>query len=925
MNLFIQNWSEKKLALTIIFLISFIYLFPAVLGYVDTPFDIRNIRMYPWRYHALDEKVKNVTVWSSNLRKEYSVIDPETKAEVISLEASPGKANIIPFQTNWDLLIKNSEAINDINCFVGFDFKNRSNVNVTYDLGVSVINNLTNVSFTPGAGITPLVKHKDGIVTWYRAYFPLNNFLAGFKNKSDLRNYSLQLILKSTSQADSAKVYVKDLKLAYEDFSAVNKVHNHYNNDLIQMFTPLREFFGKALKSGKLPFWNNYILCGAEFLAEPQVGFFHPLYFLSYLIFDHFTAHEFITFICFFLGGFGAFLLARFWQLSFCASLLTALVYMFQPFNVTWFSYEHMLMNSAVFPYLLMSFDKSIRENQPINKHLIFSALILGLIFISGHLQYVYYTAVFFILFAGFRIFSQKKNILKNLFRLLFILSFGVLIGGIVIVPFLDLFKASHRAVNPESLVRATSFPFQALEGLVYPFYKGYPAWPLSGEINVDPAYVNYKMAFARNYVYFGLLPFVFFLISLGCVSNSLVLFLLGIILFSFLISMGSPLFFLLREILPGFKEMQHYRFLQLYSYCVPFLAGFGFQALWNWLGFLKQKTKTILFIVIFLISVFDLGYFSFYFVTWSKRSDYKPLQKNGVLGFLADEKKKSKEHFRILPFVSHKIEGASLKPDIAEPNTLLPYELEDVSGYSSFIPKDIYYSLVYIQTMDAGKLYSGDIFDLFSNINTPYPISNFHSMILDLLNVKYFVVPNFITIDSEKVEKVFEGDCTVYKNKKCFPRAFFVENYKVIKEPKDIIVELEKADFNARKEVILDEEPFVGDVKRESFVNTVLESELKSIEYNQNQIILKAHINKPGFLILGNNLNNNWKVKINGKEDKHYEANLLQRAVYLEKAGDYIVEFYYYPGRFLFGLLISGSGVLILFILGLWLFLRKR
>ncbi len=94
-------------------------------------------------------------------------------------------------------------------------------------------------------------------------------------------------------------------------------------------------------------------------------------------------------------------------------------------------------------------------------------------------------------------------------------------------------------------------------------------------------------------------------------------------------------------------------------------------------------------------------------------------------------------------------------------------------------------------------------------------------------------------------------------------------------------------------------------------------------INYDLNKITINAKVNRPLFLVLNNNLNENWRVKINNKEDKHFQANLLQRAVYLPKEGNYLIEFYYYPKRFIIGGLISGFALLILF--SLWIYLKIR
>ena len=84
-------------------------------------------------------------------------------------------------------------------------------------------------------------------------------------------------------------------------------------------------------------------------------------------------------------------------------------------------------------------------------------------------------------------------------------------------------------------------------------------------------------------------------------------------------------------------------------------------------------------------------------------------------------------------------------------------------------------------------------------------------------------------------------------------------------------------------------------------------------IMYTPNKITINVKVSKPGFLVLGNNLNDNWKVKVNGSETEHVQANLVQRAVYLPKAGNYLVEFYYYPKLFLIGGFITSFALIVL------------
>ena len=898
---------EKLLVAVILLSITIVFLFPAFLGKIDTPVDVRDVIMYPWRYHAVDKKIKKIDLWQVDLSKQNKpTIIPLHKVIQIKLKPDFGK------------------QINDLtknNFYISFDFRTSEKIESILDIKGFIVDEQNGKFYSLPYTITPVVENNSGYS--YAVYLSLNSFLQNLDSFKSLANYHFVIYAQNNSSSENISLSFGEVKLIKENFSTVKSVHNYYINDLVQMFTPFREYYSKSIKDGHLPFWNNFIFSGTEFLAEPQLGYLHPLYFIAYFIFDHFTAHEMITLLCFFLGGFGAFLFSKHIGLGFIASLFTSIVYMFQPFNITWFSYEHMLMNSATLPFLLIFYGRSLTHKKLINRDLLLSALLLGLIFLSGHLQYVYYTVIFFFLYAMFKIVVNRNNLSKHLFNLIFALFFALMISSVVLIPFFSLFPHSHRLPNSEAFIRANSFPLKGLLGLFHPYYGGKIE---SGHTDISKLDPNYVGGFFNNYIYFGFLPLLFFVFGFSKIlTNKLVLFLTAVIIFSFLICTGSPVYSLLKNILPGFKEMQHYRFLQLYSYSVPFLAGIGFQAFLKKTSFIKSKLKFVLVTVIFFVTIIDLFYFSSFFITWSDRKDYKPIPQNGGLEFLVKEIKKSKESFRVLPFSIDKVGETKLKVNIAQPNTLLPYGLEDVSGYSSFVPKDIYNLLVYIQTKDLNKLYQKKMINLFVNPNIPFPIYNFKSKILDLLNVKYFIVPSVITIDSSEAKKVYDGDCGIYENKGYLPRAFFVENYKVIKDSKDIIIALDSPGFDPRKEVILMEEPYlrVGTLHATS-LHKGIRNEI-DVKYHPNKIILHTKTSVPGFVVLGNNLNNNWKVKINGKEGRHYQANLVQRAVYVPKARSYTIEFYYYPKLFFIGFSLSLLSGLILLILTIYLRFSKR
>ena len=77
MGNFIKSLNEKQIAFIIIFLIAVVYLHPFFLGKVDTASDIRDVRMYPWRYHSVDKKIKLITLYKQNDPSKKSIWKPD--------------------------------------------------------------------------------------------------------------------------------------------------------------------------------------------------------------------------------------------------------------------------------------------------------------------------------------------------------------------------------------------------------------------------------------------------------------------------------------------------------------------------------------------------------------------------------------------------------------------------------------------------------------------------------------------------------------------------------------------------------------------------------------------------------------------------------------------------------------------------------
>jgi uncharacterized membrane protein YfhO len=133
------------------------------------------------------------------------------------------------------------------------------------------------------------------------------------------------------------------------------------------------------------------------------------------------------------------------------------------------------------------------------------------------------------------------------------------------------------------------------------------------------------------------------------------------------------------------------------------------------------------------------------------------------------------------------------------------------------------------------------------------------------------------------------------------------------------------KDDFDPGRTVILEEEPLQepGQTLREA------EAGIDRAEitlYAPQQVVVKADLIADGFLVLSDAQYPGWKVFVDGREERIYQADYLFRAVFLE-GGKHVVEFRYSPQSYRIGLAISLGTVAILlgFAVAVMLIPRRR
>ncbi|MEO0225707.1 MAG: YfhO family protein, partial [candidate division WOR-3 bacterium] len=202
-------------------------------------------------------------------------------------------------------------------------------------------------------------------------------------------------------------------------------------------------------------------------------------------------------------------------------------------------------------------------------------------------------------------------------------------------------------------------------------------------------------------------------------------------------------------------------------------------------------------------------------------------------------------------------------------------------------------------------------------------PTNLFYPNILNLLNVKYVIMPNFdlsqipdfhpdptidatiktirLIINPAYFKLFYQGQrLRIFENLHFLPRVFLVPQYQIINDDKRIMATIKSDTYNPRKTVILEINPGVP-----QFEDTIIQGQVQITSYKPDRIEIEANLHNPGFLVLTDNFYPLWQAKVDGKKTTVYRADYTSRAIYLP-VGKHEIIFYFDSPYFRIGTLIS-------------------
>ena len=183
---------------------------------------------------------------------------------------------------------------------------------------------------------------------------------------------------------------------------------------------------------------------------------------------------------------------------------------------------------------------------------------------------------------------------------------------------------------------------------------------------------------------------------------------------------------------------------------------------------------------------------------------------------------------------------------------------------------------------------------------------------LLAALNVRYLL--HAFPVEDPRLERLDEVAVQIYPElpavarvhlhrvKTALPRALVVPESIVVEGEKELLETLLAGSVDLQRAVLLEERPPAPD----GGPLTVEGSSVEMVEYGEHRVVLRAHTDGSGYLVLMDFLLPGWTATVDGRPESVLAANFAGRAVVIGGPGDHSVVFSYEPPLLREGLAVS-------------------
>jgi len=196
-------------------------------------------------------------------------------------------------------------------------------------------------------------------------------------------------------------------------------------------------------------------------------------------------------------------------------------------------------------------------------------------------------------------------------------------------------------------------------------------------------------------------------------------------------------------------------------------------------------------------------------------------------------------------------------------------------------------------------------LFDTWIYLLTQAPDDLRVDCLLGRTNTKYIIRPaRQVNSGARLVGEIFNGSpkpSYLFENPYFLPRAYVAGTSVFTKSPLETLSEMASPQFDAAEKVILAVDPGTAP----AIHGTGAAGSVEILDHQPNRVTLKADLSRPGYIVLLDRYDPNWRASIDGREVAVVRANQLFRAVYAEP-GQHLIFFSYRQHALLAGILVT-------------------
>ncbi len=368
-------------------------------------------------------------------------------------------------------------------------------------------------------------------------------------------------------------------------------------SDTVTQGYPFFTYTAESLQDGSLPHWNPYVFCGTPFYSSFSAPVFYPVRGLLLLITGVEGMARFLFPVQMLLGGIFAWLFLGSIGVSRWGRIAGSIAFAVTAWSNTLFYAGHgsKIICWSFLPLLLYSCEKWMQTRR--GKYIAIGGIALGMQTLASHPQMVLYSVGAALIWFGFRAFSRKGTIGKNLgsasMGIVTIVLLAVAIGAVQLLPGYNFSEYSTRGDNL-SLDQASSYSLPPEETLtmlfphLFGYRHGFPDSTFSGV----PLYFG-RLGLRLSSEFTGILVFLLASAAFLGFSKKYRWPLLAIMVTGLLTSWGgyTPFFGVLYKIVPFFSKLRAPHMAAfLTTSAIALSAGPGFDAIFRNDSFPRRK-----------------------------------------------------------------------------------------------------------------------------------------------------------------------------------------------------------------------------------------------------------------------------------------------------------------------------------------------